>query len=172
MVSGDGLGGINQSMHTTVVCAEDVRPLTAEETAKAGPLFGPTFTKMYADMCAIWPAADVPADFAQPVKSNVPVLVLSGGRDPVTPPKYGEQVLKTLSAGKHWVAPNIGHGVSLQGCAPRLIREFITTASHDKIDGKCLENLPAPPAHLPMNINFGATAVATSSIANHSVTKN
>jgi pimeloyl-ACP methyl ester carboxylesterase len=148
-----GLSDVSFGMHSSIVCGEDIKPLTVEDRAKAGAMFKPAFTAMYDRTCAVWPAADVPADFATPVKNALPTLILSGGRDPVTPPIYGEQVAKGLSASKHLIAPNIGHGVSMQGCAPKLLAEFINKASVEKIDGECLKRLPAPQAVLPMQIS-------------------
>ena len=67
----------------------------------------------------------MPADFATPVKSDVPVLLLSGALDPVTPPANGDDVAKTLPNSRHVVAGGLGHIVSTHGCAPRLIASFV-----------------------------------------------
>jgi hypothetical protein len=40
-------------------------------------------------------------------------------------------------------APNVGHGVSQLGCAPRLLRAFLDQPTV-KIDGACLNEIPAP----------------------------
>ncbi len=63
----------------------------------------------------------MPADFHQPVHSDRPVLLLSGEFDPVTPPRYGEQVARTLPNGRHLVLRGQGHNVITAGCAPRLL---------------------------------------------------
>jgi pimeloyl-ACP methyl ester carboxylesterase len=152
-----GLSGINFGMHLAIVCGEDVKPITEADRKTGGALFTPAFTKMYDESCKVWPTADVPADFWQPVKSNVPVMILSGGRDPVTPPTYGDQVAKTLPNSKHFIATNIGHGVSQHACAPRMIREFIAAATFGKEDGECLKRMPAPPPLLPMTVAKAAT---------------
>jgi pimeloyl-ACP methyl ester carboxylesterase len=46
------------------------------------------------------------------VKSDVPVLILSGGLDPVTPPANGAEVAKSLPRSRHIVAQGYGHIVS------------------------------------------------------------
>ena len=48
-------------------------------------------------VCDEWPQGTCPADFVQPVESDVPVLLLSGGLDPVTPPAYAAEVAKNLA---------------------------------------------------------------------------
>jgi fermentation-respiration switch protein FrsA (DUF1100 family) len=89
-------------------------------------------------------------DFDQPVKSAKPVLILSGALDPVTPPPYGEEVKKSFSNALHAVAPHVGHGVSGRGCAPRLIKKFVETASIADLDTNCLQRLPRPLFFVPM----------------------
>jgi hypothetical protein len=92
----------------------------------------------------------MPPDFYDPVKSDVPVLILSGGIDPATPPRHGDEVARTLTHARHFVAPQLGHGVSLHGCAPRLIESFVRKASAEGLDGKCLERIPRPLFLLPL----------------------
>jgi len=50
------------------------------------------------------------------------------------------------------VAANLGHGVSLHGCAPRLLETFINKASTAELDGKCLERIPRPLFLMPMGV--------------------
>jgi hypothetical protein len=102
------------------------------------------FIREFSTACETWPKAKVAADFHTPVKSDKPVLILSGGIDPVTPPIFGDEVKKTFSNSVHLIAPNIGHGVSQHGCAPKMIKQFIENASVEGIDGDCLKRLPRP----------------------------
>ena len=60
-----------------------------------------------------------------PLASDVPVLLLSGGLDPVTPPAYAEEVAKTLRNHRHVVAAGYGHIVSPHACGPRLVAAFV-----------------------------------------------
>jgi fermentation-respiration switch protein FrsA (DUF1100 family) len=75
-------------------------------------------------------------------RSDVPVLVLSGGLDPATPPRHGAAVAAALGNARHIVAPGLGHGVSGQSCAPRLITRFVRERDHINLDAGCLEQLP------------------------------
>ena len=70
------------------------------------------------------PAA--PAAERQPVKSNVPVLLLSGAYDWLTPPSWGREAARLLANARHLVFRAQGHGVASQEpCAGRLRDEFI-----------------------------------------------
>jgi TAP-like protein len=75
---------------------------------------------------------------------------LSGGIDPATPPRHGDLVAATLPNARHFVAPALGHGVSLHGCAPRLVEGFVRAGSARELDGKCLARIPRPLFVLPL----------------------
>ncbi len=137
-------------MRFSVVCAEDVPRITDADRKDLTPPFGSLFVREFVRGCEEWPRGSVPPDFATPVKSDKPVLIFSGGLDPVTPPVFGEEVKKSLSNALHIVAPNIGHGVSSRGCGPKLVKKFIESASTADIDGTCLARIPRPTFYEPM----------------------
>jgi pimeloyl-ACP methyl ester carboxylesterase len=141
-------------MHLSVICAEDVPRITPEDLARlGGSFFGRSLVDDFISACKTWPRGKVPADFYEPVRSDVPVLILSGGIDPATPPRHAEQVAATLPNARHFVAPRVGHGVSLHGCAPRLVDTFVRTPAA-RLEGKCLERIPRPLFVLPLGTRF------------------
>ena len=77
----------------------------------------------------------------------VATLVLSGGLDPVTPPRHGERVAKALGAkARHVVVPNAGHGVMGIGCMRDVLYRFVDAASDDEalqVDAACVSADPA-----------------------------
>ncbi len=142
-------------MHLSVICAEDVPRITREDMAKlSGSFFGRALVDDFIRACKLWPRGNVPADFYEPVRSDVPTLIFSGGIDPATPPRHGAQVAQWLANSRHFVAPQLGHGVSLHGCAPRLIESFIRSGNAAKLDGRCLERIPRPLFMLPLGIQL------------------
>ena len=46
--------------------------------------------------CGVWPHGEVPDGFHEPVVSDLPVLLMSGERDPVTPPHYAEMTAEIV----------------------------------------------------------------------------
>lgn len=147
-------------MHFAVVCAEDLpRMEEAQRAAAAATRFGTGFIELYERACSQVPVRPVPPSFYQTPTADVPVLLLSGGADPVTPPRHGEVVAKALPRALHLVAPHLGHGVTHHGCAPELVARFVRQADapgrgpfagiEDGRDAGCLERLPAPPAFRP-----------------------
>lgn len=142
-------------MHFAVVCAEDMpRVDAAQRTAAAATRFGTSFLELYERACAQIRVREVPGAFYAAPGADVPVLILSGGADPVTPPRHGDGVAKSLPRALHLVARNLGHGVTQHGCAPELIGRFVRQADapgrgpfagiEDGREADCLARLPAP----------------------------
>ena len=92
-------------------------------------------------MCKVWPKGEMPADFHKALATKVPALVIEGEFDPVTPPRYGEEVVKTLPNGRLFVLRGQGHSVLGAGCMPKLFAQFMEKADAKALDGKCLDTL-------------------------------
>jgi len=139
-----------EGMHFAVVCSEDLpRVDSAARAAVAATRFGDSFIRVYDETCAALPRREVPAAFYRLSDADVPVLVLSGGADPATPPRHGARVAQGLKRATHGVAPHLAHGVSMHGCAPELVAGFIREAGTAGLDLDCLNRLPAPKFFAP-----------------------
>ena len=134
-------------MMLSVVCTEDVPRIADGEWASAakGTFLGEAVFRPFREGCAVWPKGEAPAGFGEPVRSDKPVLLLSGEVDPVTPPAWAEQAAKTLPNSRHFVVPGVGHGASSVGCVPRLISEFLDSANPAALDGTCVTTQKRPP---------------------------
>lgn len=130
----------------SVVCTEDLPYLTADELSREaeGTLFGPDAAHEIMRACAHWPKGQVPAGFRDPVESDVPVLLLSGSLDPVTPPSWAEDAKKGLSRSAHIVFSGTGHNAATTACARRAAASFIEKRSADNLDTDCSSTLPRP----------------------------
>jgi pimeloyl-ACP methyl ester carboxylesterase len=144
---------IATGMHLSVVCAEDV-PRVRDSADRPGGDFGTEFARFYARMCAKWPRGEVPPAFYAIAASPAPVLVLSGGLDPATPPRHGERVVRALGPmARHVVVANAGHGVLGIGCMRDVVYRFVdATSDRDAlaVDVGCVANVPRPPAFRPI----------------------
>lgn len=132
-------------MELSVICTEDA-PFLEPNPADRGTLLGDQLHVLVREQCAVWPRGVLPEDFKEPVASDKPVLLLSGELDPVTPPHYAEQVVKTLSRGRSLVLKGQGHTVMARGCVPKLLRQFVDEADAGALDPACLEALGRLPA--------------------------
>jgi pimeloyl-ACP methyl ester carboxylesterase len=135
-------------MHFAVVCAEDF-PRLAQSADKPGADFGDAFADVYRDACPRLPRAEVPAAFYTLPRAPAATLVLSGGLDPVTPPRHGGRVATALGAkARHVVVPNAGHGVMGIGCMRDVLYRFVDAPTDEealKVDAACVTSIPRPP---------------------------
>ena len=140
-----GPGGMSLGMTFSVVCAEDLRGVTqaqADEEAR-GTFLGPKSARDFLSICSFWPRGEAPPIAA--VKSNVPVLLLSGELDPATPPRWADLAAETLPNSVRFVVPGVGHGATAEGCVPQLIEQFLDKKDPKKLDASCLTKLKRPP---------------------------
>lgn len=93
----------------SVVCAEDAPRLTAADTEANGTLLGAPVVADLIAACHEWPRGSVSQEFFQRVVSSIPTLLISGGRDPVTPFYVADSAAKGLSHSERYVDPNAGH---------------------------------------------------------------
>jgi len=90
-------------------------------------------------ICSVWPAGPIDEGFKTPLATSLPVLLLSGDADPITPPRYADLAAVDLENATHLIGKDQGHGQISVGCTPRLVADFIDTADMAEIDASCLE---------------------------------
>ena len=136
-----GRQGGEAGYHFSALCGEDILPLTDEmvEEASRGTFMGDHLIAGYRRACDIWGADPLPDSFWEPVRSDLPVLIISGEMDPVTPPAYGEAVREHLPNSVHVVVPGGGHGPQ-NDCTRRLEARLLEEASVARLDTSCMEN--------------------------------
>jgi pimeloyl-ACP methyl ester carboxylesterase len=143
-------GRMSRAMQWSVICTEDAgryRPDPRDADTVLGAETGPAFFAA----CSAWPHGASPAGFAAPLHSEVPALLLSGEIDPVTPPAYGERVLKGLPNGRHLVLRGQGHNVGAVGCLPKLVGQFIESLDAKSLDASCLDSVGYVPPFTSFN---------------------
>jgi pimeloyl-ACP methyl ester carboxylesterase len=138
---------ITSGEELSVLCAEDV-DLLAARPEDADTLLGNEAIAQAQAACRIWPKGSRPSDFHAPFHSSLPVLVLDGQFDPVTPPAYGTQIVSALSHARQLIAAGQGHGVIGAGCMPRLVQRFVATLDPQHLDEHCLARLGPVPAFI------------------------
>ncbi|GAB4177832.1 MAG: alpha/beta fold hydrolase [Wenzhouxiangellaceae bacterium] len=136
-------------LNFSVGCSEDW-PYWPRDTHAEGTLLGDSFTELYRQVCEFWPSKPVGPDFHQPFDTPVPILLLSGELDPVTPPEYGEEAHAQYSNSLHLVGSGRGHIVMTHPCFGRIIAQFIEDAGFDALDTGCLDELGPEPFFLDL----------------------
>jgi pimeloyl-ACP methyl ester carboxylesterase len=134
--------GLYDGMFYAVACTEDAPLVTGAEDA--GSIFG-GITQNFVEVCEAWPQAESSTVIREPVVSDVPVLMLSGEADPITPPWHAEQLAESLDNSLHLVFSGMGHGNAGTDCARRIVDGFIEAASIEGLDTTCVKEVEPPP---------------------------
>ena len=140
MVSEDVHGAISFGMHFAVVCTEDV-PFWGrlDRAALEETFLGPVQIDALGQICESWPGGYIDDDFASPIETDVPVILLSGENDPVTPPAYAEMSAQGLTNYRHVTLRHQAHGQLTTGCVPQRLGAFVDLADPAVFDDPCLE---------------------------------
>jgi pimeloyl-ACP methyl ester carboxylesterase len=141
-------GAMSPGMRFSVVCAEDV-PLYGEENLGQGYL-GELIVETFTEVCKTWPQGTIPPGFHEPVRSDIPVLLISGEVDPVTPPANAEMTAHHLPNSLHLVVPGQGHANIFRGCIPSVAADFIENGSIQNLDTNCVHDMQP----LPFFVSF------------------
>lgn len=141
----------SEGMNLSVDCAEEGAFINMERVTAAlrgapeaivGKLISDV--EQIAAQCKIWDVPALPTSFKAAVVSNVPVLVLNGEYDPITPPAWGDLAAESLSSGYSFTFPGVGHGAAAtSSCADSIIAAFLADPD-SKPSGACIATL-APP---------------------------
>ncbi|MBW8756502.1 MAG: alpha/beta fold hydrolase [Burkholderiales bacterium] len=140
---------LSEGQHFSVICSEDVPRLPAS----SGPASEQGAQGLYRAVCAQWPRGAVPPAFYTIPPSPAPVLLMSGGLDPVTPPRHAERVARALGPkARSVVVANNGHNVMAIACMRDAVFRFIAAAGEAEalaVDLGCAARVPRPPAFTP-----------------------
>lgn len=152
----NGFADVSLGMHYTILCNEDYPQYVSKNFVESEKFLQLKAVQTASEICELWPRVALPETYFVPVQSHVPTLLLSGARDPVTPPYWAELALLGLPHAKHAVAPGGHHSITRDGCTTRLIAQFIQTGNIEQLDTSCVEKiLPLPPYY---ELNAGALA--------------
>lgn len=142
------MSGLNEmlarGMELSVMCAEDY-PFMDFDADQGDTIIGNIFLEFVESQCSVWPRGEVPEGFHDPVESDVPVLLVSGERDPVTPPQYAAQAAETFSNSVNLVARGQSHSVLRNMCLREIATEFIAAGSIADLDVSCAEEIQPSP---------------------------
>ncbi|GLQ93925.1 alpha/beta fold hydrolase [Dyella acidisoli] len=150
ILNGDLSGDMNNGMSMSVICSEDA-DLLQPQPQDQNTMLGNHLVDALKAQCGVWPHGTRPTDFHAPLKSDKPILLLSGEFDPVTPPRYGEQILPGLTDGRQLIFKGQGHSLLSRGCMPQLLGKFIDKPDPKLLDARCLDKLGSTPAFIDFN---------------------
>lgn len=146
---------VARGMYFTVTCSEGVRFVKDQEVAQEtqGTFVGPERVKRHIEACQDWPKGDIPSSYIDPIKSDAPVLMISGEVDGSSPPWYGERAVKFLPNGRQLKIRYLGHE-SGGPCLRDIFQKFITAGSTKGLDTSCTDGIRRPPFATEMPFQF------------------
>jgi len=142
---------ISDGMYLSVTCAEGTRSISPAQSASLNGVFGNYRLAQQKRACSLWPARELPKSYQQPVTSDVPVLLISGKMDPITPPSWAADVAAHLPHGRQIVAPHFAHfpsGLSNMECFDKIILDFLASPDSKDLDTECVNQMLPPPFKL------------------------
>jgi pimeloyl-ACP methyl ester carboxylesterase len=118
-----------RGMWYSVMC-HDEAPFNDPEAVAASQAAHPRYAEFsqfeaVQAVCALWGAGEAGPIEDEPVRSDVPTLLLHGAYDPIHPPAWGQIAASTLSNSTFILLPASGHGGGLGVCGQALAAEFI-----------------------------------------------
>jgi pimeloyl-ACP methyl ester carboxylesterase len=139
----DSFGQISIGLYLSIVCAEDVPRIDFSSPTKH--IMGTHLTEELQEMCSVWPVDTIDQEFYLPVESSVPILLLSGQHDPVTPPENALIAKETLPNSIHIEVPGMAHNTLRSECMLQIFQDFVVTLDETQLDLSCVSKHSRPP---------------------------
>jgi pimeloyl-ACP methyl ester carboxylesterase len=131
----------------SVTCAEDTAFLGSKDVDSArGTLLGDYRIDLQKRACRLWPVQRHDFQIGKP--TPIPVLIMEGEEDPVTPPWPDSEVQHYFPNGRQIVMPLVGHvAVGLDGaeCIDEIEEQFLAKFDVHSLDTNCLKNFRRKP---------------------------
>ena len=145
--------GTFEGLYLSITCAEDVPFVSADAETRDEPTYlGSYRIREQRAACKEWPRGAEPDWRGRPVTASVPVLILSGRLDPVTPPAHGAEVARTLTNSRLLEIPFGGHsrgGLLGLECLDAAVTRFVERGGFEELDRGCLGRVTRPPFSTP-----------------------
>lgn len=160
---------LSDGFYLSATCPEDVAFVDRAEVpaAVAGTFLGDFRARQQLAACAEWPARKLPPSVLEPVASEVPALVVSGERDPVTPAANGARVASHLPNSLHLVVADGAHstdGMIGADCLFELMTDFVEAGTVRGLDTACVAQIRRGPFLLetaqPPEVELGEAQLA------------
>lgn len=158
---GSDLTQMSDGFYLSVFCAEDVAFIDPKEVerAVAGTFLGDFRASQQLAACNAWRYQKLDARSLAPVQSDVPALLISGERDPVTPPSAGARVARYLPNSLHLVVADGAHspeGLIGVDCLYAVTMAFVDAGTTQGLDFSCVQKITRAPflLELPPTLTF------------------
>jgi pimeloyl-ACP methyl ester carboxylesterase len=114
-----------EGMHLSVTCPDETLHIGLDEIEQehVGTFIPSDRAARHVRACEVWEVEPSPLEALEPVKVDVPTLLVSGYMDPVTPPRWAEDVARFLPRSVHIVIRHMSHSLD-NDCVDMLADSF------------------------------------------------
>jgi pimeloyl-ACP methyl ester carboxylesterase len=140
------VGTLSDGLFLSVTCAEDLAFLSDEEirSTAEGTLLGSAFGVNLNKTCEDWPHVKREKSVKVQKRSEVPILLINGQYDPVTPPHHTEKIMSLLPNAMHLIIPGQAHANMFPGCVQKLATQFLKQGSAKALSTDCVKQQGRP----------------------------
>jgi pimeloyl-ACP methyl ester carboxylesterase len=145
-------GSLDFAANLSYTCAEQVPFITDAdvERTSAGSFLGDARVRAQQKACALWNVQALPASFNTPVRSDAPILMISGSHDPASPAQYATEALPYLPNARGALVQGTGH-VNETDCTDALKVAFVRAGSAKGLAmNSCTNAFKRPPFRTSM----------------------
>lgn len=141
---------IADGMYLSVTCAEDVPFIDVDEAARqdSKTIFGNYRVGQQKRACSEWRRGTISKHYRDPVVSSLPTMFITGSFDPVTSPKWADELARGFTSHLMITVPEQGHGpIGLTNidCEDDLMIRFMSDLPITDSDKACLAAMKPPP---------------------------
>jgi len=151
LLSQPSLSVVSQGLQLSFLCAEEAA-VAEREDVSAGDLrvaarlidTNPIVGRTLWDLCAVWDVEPGAAETFEPIETDVPLLVVTGQFDQITPPEYGEAVADAATTAWYVEVAGAGHSplLAVGECGLAVLDAFVA----DPTQAPDLACFPTEPA--------------------------
>lgn len=142
-----------EGLYLSMTCAEDIPFIDTAGARQSyeNTYFGDYRVSQQINAARYWPQGSLPPGYNDPFTSDVFALIISGVRDPITPPSFASEVDSLLTNCLVVTIPAMAHvpaGMTNSDCVTQLVIDFLRAGSADSLDLSCVSSMEPPPFRL------------------------
>jgi hypothetical protein len=143
-----------EGIYLSVTCAEETRRIRSSDIGPDTPDFlGSNRLERQMAACRVWPQSALPDDFFDPVRTDIPALIMTGELDPVTPASWALELIQHMPNARFIEVPGMGHGgggmQNFGPCIMDLSAALWKLGTAEGLDTTCVKTMRPPGFFVP-----------------------
>jgi pimeloyl-ACP methyl ester carboxylesterase len=142
--------GGRMGLHYAITCNEFVSRIRPEEVEAAtrGTFLGSWRVRDQMEVCQDWPKTELPADYYEPFRLEMPTVVVSTEADPASSSgRWDKEVTSTMPNAVHVTVSGVGHPTDNK-CLRAIRHALFRSGTTKNLDTNCVAKLQRPPFKL------------------------